>query len=160
MNRRWSRQRVPGRVIDGEYVSAKSSEYRIWQLMHQRCSNPKNNYFKRYGGRGISVCERWRDFSNFLMDMGRRPHGCTIDRIDNNGPYCKENCRWADRHTQMRNTSRTIMVHYKGVTMCVTDWALKIGLSKTSLARRISLWGVEEAMTRPRQKGGTPTRIR
>lgn len=77
--------------------------YATWVSMKQRCRNPKNNVFKHYGGCGVKVCERWNDFNNFLLDMGDRPPGYSLDRIDPYGNYEPENCRWADRITQRAN---------------------------------------------------------
>lgn len=74
-----------------------------WVGMWQRCTNPNNAAWKYYGGRGIAVCERWRDFENFLEDMGEKPPGLSLDRVDVNGNYCKENCRWATRAQQSQN---------------------------------------------------------
>jgi hypothetical protein len=79
------------------------STYRSWDAMLQRCNNPKNTRYKYYGGRGISVCERWRLFINFLADMGERPPGTTLDRIDPNGNYEPGNCRWATQSQQIKN---------------------------------------------------------
>ena len=74
-----------------------------WQNMKQRCQNPKYHQFKYYGGRGIKVCDRWQDFANFLADMGGRPEGKTLDRVDNNKDYNPENCRWATSKEQIQN---------------------------------------------------------
>lgn len=77
--------------------------YRTWQNMMNRCGNPKATQYKYYGGRGVTVCERWHDFRNFLEDMGERPNGKTIDRVEDALVYSKENCRWATHSEQIRN---------------------------------------------------------
>jgi hypothetical protein len=92
-----------------KHSMCNTPEYATWANMIQRCTNPKGSNYSYYGGRGIKVCDEWFEFENFIRDMGRKPaEGYSIDRINNDGNYCKENCRWADRFTQMNNTRKNI----------------------------------------------------
>lgn len=86
--------------------SGESPEYSVWRGMIQRCTNPKATHYDDYGGRGITVCKRWRTFENFLEDMGERPEGMSLDRIRNSRGYCKSNCRWATPSQQRLNQRR------------------------------------------------------
>jgi hypothetical protein len=123
----------------------------VWQNMRARCTNPNNPRYADYGGRGIHVCERWNDYANFLADMGRRPgRGYSIERIDNDGPYSPENCRWATNLEQRRNTRQTRTLTFNGKTQCLTDWAAETGISIDGLRARLKAGlSVEEALTRP-----------
>lgn len=126
-------------------------EYRVWHGMKQRCLNPNGARFHRYGGRGISVCDRWRNsFENFFKDMGPRPDGLTLDRIDNDGDYKPGNCRWATRAQQQSNRSANHMVEAFGERMNVTQWALRTGIKRNSIYNRLkSGWPAEIALSAP-----------
>lgn len=127
---------------------------RTYADMIKRCSNPKCSSFARYGGRGITVCDRWLGedgFNNFLSDMGERPNGTTIDRINNELGYFPENCRWATPREQSRNVSTNHPVTAFGRTMLLCDWAEELGIPYKTLHNRISTyrWDVERALTEP-----------
>lgn len=125
----------------------------IWKAMNQRCANPNNKAFGRYGGRGITVCERWRvSYENFLADMGRRPSvDHSIERIDNDAGYSLENCVWATKIEQGLNTSRTKPVSVNGKRMSMNQAAAMCGLSGPTLTRRLQAGcGIEEALSAPK----------
>lgn len=125
-----------------------------WAAMMARCHDPANKRYPRYGGRGIVVCDRWHDPVNFHADMGDPPPGHTLDRIDNDGPYSPENCRWADAITQARNRSNVRQITYNGVTLTMQEWANKIGIDQSTLNRRLTRWGVERALDTPPYRAG------
>src|ERR1700677_1723692 len=122
--------------IHGHYVKRKSPTYITWDGIIQRCSNPKHKKFSIYGGRGITVCSRWEVFSNFLEDMGERPTNHTIDRIDNNGNYEFENCRWAT-YSQQNFNKTAKLIEFNGECLTLGEWAKKIGISKAALCLRL-----------------------
>mgnify|MGYP001615220933 CR=1 FL=1 len=108
--------------------------YASWRSMINRCTNPKVRGYDRYGGRGITVCERWLDsFENFLEDMGERPVGKTIDRADNSGNYTPDNCKWATRSEQARNMRTNLIVVCNGVSMTAIEAAEKCGHNYNTL---------------------------
>lgn len=111
--------------------------YNIWTKMRSRCQNQKNKDFARYGGRGIRVCERWQTFSNFLADMGHPPKGGTIERKDNDGPYSPDNCVWADRKTQGRNTSSNLIVSFGGERVPLAVACERLGLKRNAVYMRM-----------------------
>lgn len=102
--------------------------------MHSRCSNANSKHFANYGGRGIQVCERWRSFENFFADMGERPSGKTLERINNDGAYSPANCCWATRLEQQCNRRSSVRITIDGTTKTQTQWARLIGLRPHSLS--------------------------
>lgn len=110
--------------------SSKKSVYFAWQGMLNRCRNKNISKYSYYGGRGIKVCERWAtSFENFIHDMGDRPEGMTIERVDVNGDYCPENCKWDSRMEQMRTIRSRSKWGIKGVVKRANGWAVYIGLN-------------------------------
>jgi len=127
-------------------------EYTVWAAMLQRCSNPNNTAFDRYGGRGITVCDRWKSFENFFSDMGPRPANMSIDRIDNNKGYEPNNCRWATETEQQRNKTSSRLLTWDGQTLCVSEWAELLGVPSRRIISRLARgWDVERALTFPLQ---------
>lgn len=123
----------------------------VWSGMKARCYYPRHKQFADYGGRGITVCERWRDsFLNFIADMGECPKGMSIERIDNNGNYEPSNCRWATQREQCANTRRTRNLTFRGETMCVSAWARRLGCVSGSIISRLRYgWTPEKILTTP-----------
>jgi hypothetical protein len=134
-----------------EHRMTKSREYRVWSKMKNRCLNPNNKRFKDYGGRGITVCVEWRhSFKTFYKDMGNRPENKTLDRIDNNKGYSKENCRWATNKEQSSNMRSNHFLEYNGETKTVSEWARLYGFKEGVLSSRIYRgWSIERAITQP-----------
>ena len=131
---------------------ANRKEYQTWRGMLERCNDQKRDCFKNYGGRGITVCARWADdFDAFLSDMGRCPENYTIERIDNDGPYSPENCKWASRMEQGANTRKCRMLTLHGETHHMSEWARRFGMSAGVLKHRIDHqeMSLEKALTTP-----------
>ncbi len=124
-----------------------------WRAMRSRCNDPKNVSFHGYGAKGIKVCERWSSFDNFLADMGLRPAGTTIDRIDGDGNYEPGNCRWATRPEQNKNRRYKRPIEFRGRSQSMNAWVKELGLGMNTLARRLaSGWDRERAFTTPGKK--------
>jgi hypothetical protein len=119
------------------HKKTNTKTYKSWSSMIQRCNNPNNPKYYRYGGRGIKVCDDWRIFKNFLNDMGECPKNHTIDRINNNGNYCIENCRWANIKTQARNRSNNRMIEINGQTKTMVEWCDIKNVSHVMVRMRI-----------------------
>lgn len=133
---------------------SKMPEYGIYRSIISRCLNPNVKRYNNYGGRGINICQRWLDgFENFIADMGERPSVYhSIERIDNNGGYSPENCKWATMDEQAKNRSNNYFIEFGGERMILQDWSKRIGINHSNLKKRIERWGVEEALTRPVKK--------
>jgi len=120
--------------------------------MRNRCTSPNSPAWEDYGGRGITVCDRWLNSpANFIADMGPRPHGYELDRIDNDGPYSPENCRWTTRRINDRNRRSNVYLEAFGERKTKVEWCEQFGIATDTLSLRISKQGlsVEEALTRP-----------
>lgn len=135
----------------GQTVSGRSGAYRTWQAMLTRCTNPNQRSYRDYGGRGIDVCERWLgSFEAFFADMGERPAGLTIDRIDNARGYDPGNCRWATRVEQQRNSRATKFVTVDGTSDTLAGWAERTGIPATAIRARIARgWSAMRAVSTP-----------
>lgn len=127
-----------------------SPTYHSWVGMMARCSNPNHRAYKNYGALGITICDRWHTFSNFLEDMGEKPPRMSIDRIDCKGNYEPGNCRWATSQEQARNKSNNAMLTANGKTMCVAEWAEELKINPASLSHRINAgWSHHDAINKP-----------
>jgi len=139
------------RRINAKHLMSQSPEHRAWTLMRNRCTNQNAPRFDRWGGRGITVCPAWNDFETFLRDMGPRPTPAhSLDRINNDGPYSPENCRWATRRQQANNTSTTRIIEHNGERRPLNEWARLAGINKSTFYYRLKRGlTMHEAMTRP-----------
>lgn len=116
---------------------SKTSTYNSWAMMHRRCSSERNKDFKHYGGRGIVICDRWKSFESFLADMGEKPEGFTIERINNDGNYEPSNCVWATRAAQGANTRQVYRMMIDGQQMTMRAACRKLGLKYNTVLMRI-----------------------
>jgi len=132
-------------------------EYRTWQRILARCGNPNYPHYEIYGGRGIKVCERWKDsFTDFVTDMGQRPDGkYSIDRIDVDGDYEPSNCRWANIEQQQNNRRNNRSLTYNDETMTIAQWARRLNVSPERIRGRLEAgWSIENALTEPHRPLG------
>lgn len=129
---------------------SKTRQFKIWQGIKDRCSNPKNPKYHHYGGKGILLCSEWNSFEKFWEDMQEGyDKNLSIDRIDNNNGYCKENCRWANQTTQMNNYSRNRTISYNNETHNIVEWSKILGIHFNTLRKRLNNgWSIDEAFTR------------
>ena len=133
------------------------SEYRTWKHMLYRCCNHRCKEYRYYGGRGITVCDRWKwGFLNFINDMGKKPFpDDSLDRINNDGNYEPNNCRWASKTEQNRNVRSNRLLTFNGKTQCLSAWAKEVGMERTKLTARLNRgWSIEKALTAPADRRG------
>lgn len=145
-------QKISDKLTCGHHNDINTRIYRIWSNMLNRCENPNNPAYAKYGGRGIQVYDAWKSFASFkewAMSTGYND-GLTIDRIDNNLGYNPSNCRWVDATIQNNNRSNNRYITYDGKTMTASQWAKFLGVSYKALMRRIYLgWDIERCFTQP-----------
>ena len=127
---------------------SKHRTYHSWLGMIQRCTNKNSPAFKWYGARGISVDPRWLKFPDFLADMGPCPENMSIDRINNNAGYSPQNCRWATKSEQAKNTRAVTLLTHNGLTLCQADWARHTGIPQPTISRRLRRgWSLERVLS-------------
>ena len=130
---------------------SRPAAYRTWKEMRKRCLSSKSSRYHDYGGRGITICDRWLDFENFYADMGDPPSPAhSIERIDNNSGYSPDNCKWATNKEQQRNKRTSRMIEFQGQTRCASEWEEILGFRRLTLINRLNAgWSVEKALTTP-----------
>lgn len=122
--------------------------YKSWQALKDRCNRKRAVNYGRYGEKGVTYDYSWESFDKFFEDMGERPEGKTLDRIDSSKGYSKDNCRWATPKEQQSNRKNCMHLTYKGITQTSADWARSLGLAKGAVWNRIKLgWSIERAVT-------------
>ncbi len=117
---------------------SRYSGMKVWQGMIRRCTNSEAKDFPLYGGRGVKVCERWMDVRNFAEDMAEKPEGCSLDRIDPNGDYCPENCRWATPAEQGANKRSNRMIQHEGQVLHMSEWCRRLGVKPSTVINRLN----------------------
>jgi len=133
-----------------KHGKSRTLTYGVWKQIFQRCENPKSEAYKNYGARGIKVDPVWRDFTIFVADMGECPEGMTIERIDNNGPYCKSNCKWATMKVQQNNSRRNRRLTAFGREQTLSQWAEEFNVPRDRIKARLRYgWTLEMALTAP-----------
>ncbi len=147
MSKDWTGKNNPG-FKHGLY---DTPEHRSWKHMLRRCYDKNDIRFSCYGGRGIVVCDAWRnDFEKFLSDMGTKPKGFTLNRLDNDCNYCPANCEWSDMQTQQRNRSNNRLITAFGITATLAYWSEIKGIQIGTLWRRLNLgWTEFDAIETP-----------
>jgi AraC-like DNA-binding protein len=128
--------------------------YHSWEAMIQRCTNEDHHSFEDYGGRGITICVGWFSFRRFFKDMGVRPEGKTLDRLNGDGNYTPKNCRWSTLEEQNNNRRNTRRITFLGECLSLKQWARRLGMYDCTLQHRLDHhgWSIERALTTPTAK--------
>jgi predicted DNA-binding transcriptional regulator AlpA len=139
------------RDINYKHGAKGTKTYNIWKKIRQKCNDPNDVGYEKFGGAGIKVCERWGDYTNFLEDMGEVPFGMTLGRKDSEMDYCKENCLWVTREEMDNSRHNTIWLEHNGERRTLRQWAEIMGISRDVLYSRIYCrnWSVEKAFSTP-----------
>jgi hypothetical protein len=146
--------------INTRHGQSNSVTWRSWKSMRERCAIPTSSAYPNYGGRGIEVCARWEIYENFVADMGERKDGMTLDRIDPNGNYTPENCRWATAKQQSRNKRKTVFLTANDQTKSLADWAEERGVRHITFYKRYDAgWSDDAIVNTPIQPPNAPKRI-
>jgi hypothetical protein len=141
----YRKEKGPGNKRHG---LADSKTYNVWLSMRQRCCNPNNPAYPNYGGRGITIASAWDTFDQFLADLGEVPDGMTLERKDNNKGYGPDNCVWASRLEQGRNTRKCRQISHNGQTKTLGEWADQYGINRQTLGKRLDTgWSMERALS-------------
>lgn len=125
-------------------------EYKSWESMMARCYNPRSANYDDYGGRGVQVCDRWKNFALFLEDMGARPPRTSLGRIDTNGDYEPSNCRWETAEQQQNNKRNNRTISIDGQSLTYSQWERRMGLRRRTISQRLFLgWDERRAVMAP-----------
>lgn len=146
----WAKEEVSKRMTTHGHstINGKSGAYGSWNAMISRCNCKGDQAYNKYGGSGVKVCDRWLKFENFLADMGHRPDGKTLDRIENSKGYSKSNCRWATKTEQANNRRKNRLLEFSGKIQSLSQWSKEKGIPTSTLSGRLSKgWPIEKALT-------------
>jgi len=149
-----NKTRSCGCIVATKDGLSTSGTYRSWKAMLARCYDSNNNRYKIYGGRGIGVCNRWRDsFNNFLLDMGERPDGFSLDRIDNEKSYSIDNCQWVSVKSQANNRRNNFLITHKDKSLTLKQWSEQTGINPGTIRKRIVDlgWSLDKALSKKKK---------